>query len=268
MTRTAESPVWSALETETRHVEYRSDSTESAGAEDRLAILRPVGSLHLDLARLRQHAFAAAIRVEHARPRAVLSRVVAPREREPRAVRRPQRLDESPVRARQQQPLLPFAHRSFPQLVAAGPDGAIGDLRAVGARVEIHLSRAAVANRIRFAGDAALGRVEWERPQPRSARRRREDQSRAVRRNSDVRLFSRAGRQPFGTIDPFLRHRIDGNAPDVLRIARPPLEIDVPARSAPRRTCPAETPARSCWTRADISGVVGAAGIERHGQES
>ena len=119
-----------------------------------------------------------------------------------------------------------FGDRSLPQLAAACPDGAIGDLRAVGLRVEIHLSRAAVANRIRFTGDMAPARIEWEGPKPRSARRRREDNFRAVPRNGDVRLFACAGRQPFGAIDPFLRDRIDSDAPDVLGIARQPLEID------------------------------------------
>ena len=72
-----------------------------------------------------------------------------------------------------------------------------------------------------------VGEVERERPQPRPARRRREEQSRAVRRERHVGLFAGAGRQAFGAIEPLLRHRIDGDAPDVLAYRR----------RAPRNRC-------------------------------
>ena len=170
-----ESPASFALETEPGT--SSSDRTaEPTGAEDRLAILRPVGPLHLDLGR-------ASVNTRSPLPSAFSTATgdaschACPNART-RASRRPatssglaslQSVLDSSSRS------CPSLTRSFPQLVAAGPDRPIGDLRAVGARVEVHFAGAAVADRIRFAGDAPVGWIERERPQPRPARRRRED---------------------------------------------------------------------------------------------
>ena len=254
MTRTGESPISVALETRTKHVEYRSERLNrhepriawpSFDQSDPCISTSPVSfNTRSPLPSVFEYRY---------RDRLVPRRTT--QEREPRAIRRPQRFREARVRARQQQPLPSFDRRAFPQLVTASPNGVIGDLQAVGAHVEIYFSRVALSNGIRLTGDVPAGGVEWERPEPRLARRRREDQSRAVCRNGQIRLWPRASGQALGAIHPFLCRWINGKAPDVLRIPRSSLEIDVPTRCRPDES-PAETLARSCWTRSDTSGLV------------
>ena len=176
MTRTVGSPAVVRVRdgNQARRVSF--GPAESTGPEDRLAVFRPVRPLHLDTAGLSSARAAPLPSVLSTATASVSSRSRTTREREP--ARRP----ETRAVSRTASPCSPAAaapvlRQSIVPTTRCGQLGRCDTRPSSRPRARRNPLLPCCRRVIGYgsAGHAPAGRVEWERPQPRSARRRRED---------------------------------------------------------------------------------------------